>query len=219
MMDGLAYGRTGCYSATERYLVRHTARDAVLQAGVVGVTVTVVRLAMVPIMVAAFMSSSVLTASALMVFVLADLQDGIVARRRGTDGPARRALDSTVDRIAIDVCLVAACLDGALSPILLSLFLARDLYCAGICQRMMRMGAAAIKADWLYRGLNLSVAAWAMIAPFVSFEARQALFALISVGAFAVTLDLTDAVRQVIATPSLHGTVTGAGVLRGARRR
>jgi phosphatidylglycerophosphate synthase len=216
MHDVLAH-RPATWRTRERYSTMEAVRDALTQAGWVGLAITVVRLGLVPIMIVSFMAAPWITALALMAFVVADVQDGVLARGRGTDGPARRALDSAVDRLAIDACLVAACMRGSLAPALLYAFLLRDFYCAWICARMMRSAASAIKADWLYRSLNLSVAAWAIAAPFVSTGARAALFALILAGGIVVALDLRDGVRQVMATPHFHGAVVPAGSLRRTR--
>lgn len=217
MIDALTYGRAR-WPTQGRYSVAQTARDAVAQAGSMGVAITMARLGLAPIMVASFMTSPAITTMALAIFVLADVQDGVVARRRGSDGPARRALDSAVDRLTIDTCLIAACLGGALSPILLGAFLLRDLYCARICAHMMGIAKVAIKADWLYRALNLSVAAWATLAPFISSDVRMSLFVAVLAGGCIVAFDLSRSVRSVLADPALRGVVVNAGYLRRARQ-
>jgi phosphatidylglycerophosphate synthase len=134
-------------------------------------------------------------------FIVADVYDGVLARRRDADGPARRALDSIVDRLAIDACLIGACASGMLPLPLLCGFLARDVYLALLCRRMVRERRVAIKADWLYRSLNLAVAAWGMTAPFVFAEGRVALGAALLAFSLLVARDLNRAVRLVLSAP------------------
>lgn len=178
---------------------------------------TVGRLAFVPIIVASFAVSPPVTAIALLLFVATDVYDGVLARRRGVDGPDRRALDSIVDRIAIDAGLLGAWAVGALPlPIFLAL-LGRDLYLALLCRRMFVERRVVIKADWLYRSLNLAVAGWAMVAPLVSAEARAYLALALLAFSLVVAWDLTRAVRIVRdALPQLRNAVIDAGSLRAA---
>lgn len=173
------------------------------------------RLALVPVVITTFLVAPVITTLALVLFVAADVYDGVAARKRSMDGPRRRALDSIVDRVAIDACLIGACLAGALPIVLLALFLLRDLFCALWCARMMRERHVAIKADWMYRGLNLSVAAWGLAAPFLTASART-WFALVVLAAAAVVAsDLYRSIQLVLSGPSsLRDVVVDAGALR-----
>jgi phosphatidylglycerophosphate synthase len=179
-------------------------------------TLTVGRLIFVPIIIASFTVSAPLTTVALLLFIAADVYDGVVARRHDADGPARRALDSIVDRLAIDACLVGAWVSGALPLPILCALLARDLYLALLCRRMMAERQVAIKADWLYRSLNLSVAGWAIVSPFVSAGARVGLALALLAFSLLVARDLSRGVRTVLnAPPRLRNTVVDAGWLRG----
>lgn len=176
---------------------------------------TTARLVLVPVLIATFMVHPGVTTVFLVLFMAADLYDGVLARQLSADGPQRRAMDSIVDRIAIDSCLVAAFIYGALPAILLFGFLARDFYCAVLCARMMRQRRVAIKADVVYRGLNFSIAVWALSAPFVSAGARTAFAAVVFVASIAVAFDLTRSVRIVLnARPELSHQVIDADLLR-----
>lgn len=177
---------------------------------------TVARLALVPLILVTFTRSPGLTSIVIALFVATDVYDGVLARRHGEDGPARRALDSAVDRLTIDSCLIGACIAGVLPPAILLGLLARDAYLALICSRMMRTRRVAIKADWLYRALNLSVAGWALLVPFVSAAAATALALLLLAFSLVVAIDLTLLVKKVLsAPPAVRDTVIGAGALRG----
>ena len=176
---------------------------------------TLGRLCLIPVIVLSFMTEPVVSSAAIVLFVLADVYDGVIARRYHADGPERRALDSIVDRIGIDVCLVGAYFAGALPAVLVGALLARDAYCAVLCAGMFRERNVAIKADWLYRALNLSVAACALAAPFVSATERVAVGGVLFVAAVLVALDLTRAVRLVRRSPSqVRDTVIPAARLR-----
>jgi phosphatidylglycerophosphate synthase len=180
--------------------------------------VTLARLAIVPVVIASFMTEPLVTTIALIAFVVADVYDGVLARRYDTDDADRRALDSIVDRLTIDLCLVGAFFAGALPLVLLLALLARDLYCSAICGVMMRERRVAIKADWLYRALNVSVAAWAITAPFVSQSLRTTLAALLVAASIIVAVDLTRSVRRVLTAPQrIRNLVVGAGALRSRR--
>ena len=177
---------------------------------------TLARLLLVPVIVLSFMKSPLLTCAAITGFVLADIYDGVLARRNGSDGPRRRALDSMVDRIGIDAGMVGAYLAGVLPLPLLIALIARDLYCAAICARMMHRWGAAIKADWVYRSLNAAVALGAMVAPFISPTLWVALTCGLLVAAMIVAVDLTRLVRSVeSASPRIRGRVLPAGEIRG----
>lgn len=176
---------------------------------------TLVRLPLVPAMALTFMHEPALTTAFLIAYMFADLFDGVVARRLGADGIERVALDSVVDRIAIDTCLVAAWLAGALPVYLLVGFLARDLYLTAICRRMVRERSVAIKADVVYRGLSFCIAVWAAAAPFVSQTFRTTLAALILATALVVAADLRRLVGAVLSDPAeLYDCVVPASSLR-----
>jgi hypothetical protein len=101
-------------------------------------------------------------------------------------------------------------------PILCAL-LARDAYLALLCRRMMSERQVAIKADWLYRSLNLAVAAWAIAIPFVSADLRVGLALILLIYSLVVALDLAHGVRTVLnAPPRLRDVVVDAGWLRNA---
>jgi phosphatidylglycerophosphate synthase len=177
---------------------------------------TVGRLALIPGVIVSFLASSPApTTALLLLFIAADVLDGVLARRLEADGPSRRALDSIVDRVAIDACLVAAWASGAMPLLILCGLLARDLYLAILCQRMISEREVAIKADWLYRSLNLGIAGWALLAPFVSQGVRTALAAALLAFSLIVARDLKSSVAKVLAGPAdLRNLVVDAGWLR-----
>lgn len=176
---------------------------------------TLARLLFVPAIVLTFLNAPLLTGLAIAGFVLADIYDGILARRNGGDGPWRRALDSTVDRIGIDAGMVGAYVAGLLPLPLLIALIARDLYCAAICARMLHRRGVAIKADWVYRSLNACVALGAMAAPFISSTLWVTLAWGLVVAAMLVAIDLTRLVRKAeSAAPLVRDLVIPAGELR-----
>lgn len=192
-------------------------RLASLSSTDVGLAVfTLARLVLVPVMIVSFYTAPMVMAAALALFIFTDIYDGVLARRFDSDGPARRALDSTVDRIGIVAVLIAAGAAGVLPLSLLAIFLVRDAYCALICARMMRRRRVAIKADWMYRTLNLSIAAWAVTAPLLPDPYRTAFAAVVLLGSLLVAIDLTRSVSRVLAAPR---KVVNAVVAAGAVRR
>lgn len=177
---------------------------------------TVGRLALIPGVIATFLVSPMITTVSLLLFMVADVFDGALARRLEADGPSRRALDSIVDRIAIDACLVAAWVSGAMPLLILCGLLARDLYLAALCRKMVSERKVAIKADWLYRSLNLGVAGWALLAPFISQGTRTVLAAVLLGFSLIVARDLKNSVSKVLAgPPQLRNVVIDASLLRG----
>lgn len=180
---------------------------------------TVGRLAFIPVVILTLGNSTLLTALALAVFIGFDVYDGVLGRHRGTDGPARRALDSVIDRAAIQAVYVVATAEGLLPVALLVLMLARDVYCTAICSQMMRERWIAIRADWLYKVLNLSLAGWVILAPLVEADVAAWLFGAILAWGAVVTVDLARGVRQVRGgDASFVGGVVSAGDLRRSRR-
>lgn len=179
---------------------------------------TLGRLALVPIIIVSFGVSPILTATALTAFVLADLYDGVLARQLGADDPARRILDSLVDRAAIWAVYGAVTLAGFLPPVFLVALLARDLYCGYQCQKIVRARNVAIRADWMYRGLNLMLAGWVVAAPLLHTQLRLGLFTAILAASAVVAVDLKRAVSTVIGMPSsVSAAVIPAGDIRRAR--
>jgi phosphatidylglycerophosphate synthase len=180
---------------------------------------TVGRLVLIPPLVVVVLGGQQLMAALLLaVFILADIYDGVLGRRRGTDGPGRRALDSLVDRLSVHTVYIAAAVGGLLPLWLLVPMLLRDAYCAAICRRMMRSRWVAVRADWMYKVLNLSLATWIVVSPTVGSLARD--LGLLSILGWSaiVAIDLRHAVRQVLATPGLRNVVICAGDLRASRR-
>jgi phosphatidylglycerophosphate synthase len=179
---------------------------------------TIARLGLIPLVVATFMVHPAVTAACLGAFMVADLYDGVLARRFDADGPGRRALDSGIDRVAIDACLVGAWAVGALPGLVLLGFLVRDLYCSVLCAWMFSRCRAAINADLLYRGLSFLIAIWALVAPLLTQPARTASAAVLLGLAVMVAADLTRGVRRVVGSPQdLAGRVIPAGALRTRR--
>ncbi len=180
---------------------------------------TVGRLALVPPMILSVDGPTAVMAVLLTVFVVADQLDGVVARRFDADDPARRTLDSIIDRVAIWAVYSASVLAGLLPVALLLLLVARDTYCAYQCGRIIAGPGIAIKADWLYRGLNLTLAGWILAAPHTGADLRQALFGLILVAAVAVAVDLTRSVSWVLdRSGQFSSQVISATQLRCMRR-
>lgn len=185
------------------------------KADLVLAALTLSRLALIPVIALSFMKLPALTIGAVVLFVIADVADGMLARNLRADGPYRRALDSTVDRIGIDAGIVGAYLAGILPGYLLIALLARDAYCALLCARMVHRRGIAIKADWLYRLLNACVAIGAIAAPFLSQRLWVALAGVLLLFSIAVAADLTRLVRRVEASPSaVRNAVLPAGALR-----
>lgn len=180
---------------------------------------TIARLVLVPPIIVTFMVAPLVTAICMAAFMAVDLGDGALARRWCGEDVTRRALDSLVDRVAIDTCLVGAAAVGAMPVILVGALLMRDLYCGAICAHMVHTRRVAIKADVVYRALNASVAAWALTAPFITPTARDVLAGLVLLFAMIVARDLSSLVNAVLAGPrSEAGRVVDAGELRSARR-
>jgi len=176
---------------------------------------TLARLALVPVIVLSFMKAPLVTCVAITGFVVADVYDGVLARRNGSDGPRRRALDSVVDRLGIDAGIVGAYVAGLLPLPLFIALLARDLYCAAICARMLRRRGVAIRADSVYRSLNACIAIGAMAAPFISSTLWVGLAGGLLLVAVIVAVDLTRLVRSVeSAPPTVRDLVIPAGELR-----
>jgi phosphatidylglycerophosphate synthase len=179
---------------------------------------TAFRLALIPGVIATFMSRPEVTAACLGAFMVADLYDGILARKFDADGPARRALDSTIDRVAIDACLIGAWGAGAMPALVVIGFLVRDLYCSLLSTWMFLRQRAAINADLPYRGLSFLIAVWALAAPFVTQGTRTSTAIVLLALSGAVAVDLTFGVRQVLGSPhDLAGRVIPAGALRAGR--
>jgi phosphatidylglycerophosphate synthase len=180
---------------------------------------TVGRLLLIPIVLVAFTASPILTALALGVFIAVDLYDGVVARHLDADDPARRILDSLVDRSAIWMVYGTLASTGLLPWFLFAGLLARDFYCAWQCQKIIRSRNVAIRADWPYRGLNLMLAGWVVVAPLLQAQARIALFSIVLAVSTLVAVDLRRAVSVVLSLPeSVNGVVLPAGRLRRAGR-
>jgi len=163
---------------------------------------TAIRLALIPPIIATLMSSPIATVVFLGLFMTLDLGDGVLARRMHRDDVARRSLDSVIDRIGIDACLIGAGAIGAMPIVLVLGFLARDLYCALICIRMVRERRVVIKADVFYRGLNVLIAAWALSAPLLTSDQRKDAALGVFVCSVVVAVDLRRMVRAVREAPS-----------------
>jgi phosphatidylglycerophosphate synthase len=184
-------------------------------AGAVLTTFTLARLLLIPAIILTFMRDPFITTAALVVFMFTDLGDGVIARLLRVEDLRRRALDSVVDRIAIDSCLIAAATLGAMSWPIVAAFIVRDIYCAAICVRMVRDAAAVIKADLFYRGLNAGIAAWAISAPFLGSSARAYLALALLAAAAAVALDLTRCTARVRQNEDrTRGQIVPAGIAR-----
>jgi hypothetical protein len=77
----------------------------------------------------------------------------------------------------------------------------------------------AVRADWMYKTLNLSLAAWVLVAGQLTADARVAFIGVIFAYSLIVAVDLTRAVEGVLALPeNIRHTVISAGVLRATRR-
>jgi hypothetical protein len=114
--------------------------------------------------------------------------------------------------------MVAAYFAGILPGVILLALLFRDAYCAIICARMVYRRNVAIKADWMYRALNLCVALGAVAAPFLAERLWVSLAGVLVLLSSVVAVDLTRSVRVVEASsPNVRDTVLGAGALRYGR--
>jgi phosphatidylglycerophosphate synthase len=171
----------------------------------------------VPFIVISFMTSPVVTAAALLCFMVADLMDGVIARRRGGDGMERRVADTIVDRVAIAACLIGATAAGALPFALLIGFLLRDVYCACLCWHLLRKRGLAIRVDGFYRVPSFVVVAWALAAPFVSVSLRVVAAAVTLAVFTIIAADLSRLVwRLSTASFEAEGPLVDARAVRGA---
>lgn len=178
------------------------------------VALTLGRLLLIPLVIACLTSWPRFTALPLLAFILVDVYDGVLARKRGSDTPARRALDSIADRIAIHAVFLAAVLLSLVPIVFWVLLLARDGYCAYWCYRIMNERWCAIRADWLYRTLNLSLAAWIVLSPLAP-DSVVDLFAIAVLAlAGVVAFDLTRSSRRLLAMAWLSSEVVSATRLR-----
>jgi phosphatidylglycerophosphate synthase len=176
---------------------------------------TLGRLLLIPMILVGFVLSPSLCAMALIAFIGADIYDGVLARGLNADGVGRRVLDSLIDRASVWTVLVILSVMGYLNPVLLGLLMARDVYCAWWCYRMLRRQRVAIKADWLHRCLNLAIAAWVISATMTSDLQRSVTFVLVLIFSIFVAVDLRSCVRRVLEDPRTSwGKVVPARSLR-----
>lgn len=179
---------------------------------------TLGRLLLVPLIIVSLGVEPVITFSALVVFILLDLYDGVAARHLGGDDVSRRVLDSAVDRVSIWSVYIAAALFGFLPLPLLLVLAARDLYCGYWCYRLIAERDIAIKADWLYRSLNLALAGWIVVAPLATAGLRINLFLVICIYSAAVAVDLRRSIGTALSMPTdVSSRVIPASVLRSAK--
>ncbi len=182
---------------------------------------TIGRVVLLPPMIALLISHDQVPAVALLgIFLVIDHFDGVIARRRGADGPARRTLDSATDHLAIwSVYAAMTAMSYAALPVVAILAI-RDVYCAAQCRALLRERFVAIGADLPYKGLSALLAAWVAAAPVLSPTARTTALAFIALLAVAVALDLRRAIAQVSRMPVTTGsTVISAADLRAERPR
>jgi phosphatidylglycerophosphate synthase len=160
--------------------------------------ITAGRLCLIPVVITTFMTHPLVTTLALLVFMGADLGDGLLARHLSADDRLRRATDSTVDRIGIDACLLAASANGTLPWTLFACFVARDVWCAVLCGRVLAVHGVVVKGDLRYRVLTASFGAWGLMAPFVASPARTMFAVAILTVATVLVVDYTRAVNAVL---------------------
>lgn len=183
------------------------------------IALTLGRLLLIPLIIVSLNVLPAVTFSALVIFVLLDLYDGVAARRLGADDVARRVLDSAVDRISIWSVYVAAALIGLLPLPLLLLLAARDLYCGYWCYRLIAERDIAIKADWLYRSLNLALAGWIVVAPLVNPGLRMEFFLAICIYSAVVAMDLRRSIGIALEmSADIRSRVIPAHTLRRTKR-
>jgi phosphatidylglycerophosphate synthase len=179
---------------------------------------TLGRLLLMPLIIGSFDHLPAVTTAALALFIAADLYDGVAARRLRADGTARRTLDTLVDRVSIWSGYIVVTAEGYLSVWLLVVFGVRELYAGYWCQRLLRERDVVIRADWMYRGLNLSLAGWVVAAPFLDQAGRNALFCVVLGVAAIVAMDVSRSLRLVLSMPrSVRSAVIPAGELRRDR--
>jgi phosphatidylglycerophosphate synthase len=192
-----------------------TRRMAAIQRKLLALTLG--RLLLIPFIILSLGVVPAVTFSALVVFILLDLYDGVAARRLGGDDVARRILDSVVDRVSIWSVYAAATQIGLLPLSLLLILAARDLYCGYWCYRLITERDIAIKADWLYRSLNLALAGWIIVAPLVSAGLRLNLFLAVCIYSVVVAIDLRRSIGIALSlSTDVSSRVIPASVLRTA---
>lgn len=180
---------------------------------------TLGRLLLIPVVIVSLDVVPVVTFAALLAFVVLDLYDGVAARQLNEDDVTRRVLDSVVDRISIWSVYVAAALGGLLPWSLLLVLAARDIYCGYWCFQLVSKRDIAIKADWLYRSLNLTLAGWIVAAPLLASGLREDLFVATCVYSAVVAVDLRRSVGIALGMKAgIRSQVIPARVLRKARR-
>jgi phosphatidylglycerophosphate synthase len=169
---------------------------------------------MVPLLAISLVWRPIVVAPLLAAFIVADIWDGVVARKYGSDGPRRRAVDSLVDRIAIHSVLMTCVALGLLPVMLYAILVVRDLYCGRICFRMFRDLGTVVKADGRYRGLNLLIAAWVISAPRLGHDVRAATFGVVLVVAVGVAWDLRRCVFSATVLDPRRDSVREPSALR-----
>jgi phosphatidylglycerophosphate synthase len=180
--------------------------------------ITLGRLFFVPIIIVSFDAVPAVTTAALAIFIAADLYDGVLARRLEADDTARRTLDTIVDRLSIWPVYIAITAWGYLAVPLLAVFAVRELFAAYWCQRVLRERDVVLRADWMYRTLNLMLAGWVILAPFESAAQRNALFGVVLLFSAVVAFDVMRSLRSVLTMPpGIRSVVIPAGELRARR--
>lgn len=176
---------------------------------------TLGRILFVPIIILSFGRYPMITAGALVAFVAVDLYDGVLARSIGADDVPRRALDTVVDRSSVYSVYGWLTATGHLPVALLFALLAREAYCARWAHKLLIHRAIVVKADWLYRTLNLMFVGWVVARPFVAGDVASALFAGVLVYSLPVARDLSRSARLILAMPRyVRSMVIPAGALR-----
>jgi phosphatidylglycerophosphate synthase len=179
---------------------------------------TICRLLLVPVLMSTLMVRPAVTTIALLVFMFADLFDGVLARARNSDNARRRVLDCVVDRVSIDACLLAATLSGALPAVLLVAFLVRDLYCATISAGLMYRRRIVLRVDAPYKVPSFLFAAWAISAPLVSPQLRTVFASVTLAACLALAVDLTRLILRMRTLPEhRHLALASATAVRAGR--
>jgi phosphatidylglycerophosphate synthase len=163
--------------------------------------VTAGRLTLVPLIATTFVVNTLVCDVALAVFMVFDLADGLIARRLVADTPLRRATDSVVDRVAIGICLVAACTVGAVPVAVLGALILRDVYCGCLGGMLLRERGVVLRGDLAYRVLTGAFGVWAFLVPALSAALADDMIDAILVASLLVAADYHNCAKRILSAP------------------
>lgn len=120
------------------------------------IALTAMRLPLAALLIAAARSMPHLAVAVLVLLVLADILDGAIARRLGSDTPSRRIADVTVDKLVIHSALLAVVLGRPEALPWYALILLRDLVAALGYLRLILSRRVVVVGTALHRCSSLS---------------------------------------------------------------